>query len=185
MLTAVTVVVIASLTTQGYDPITRTVSRLPAPGVDVAIGFMAVAAFAIAAAGGRSVALFVAAFGFALAALIHLDPASPAATTGHRVAAGIAVLGLTAAPFARNYGRISLALGVAEVAMLAAAAVLLLTPFNAWGAWERILLSLALAWMVLVALKILSREDTASARSAASRSGASYTPVSSVNSANR
>ena len=38
MLIAVTIVAIASLTTPGYDPITRTVSRLPAPGVDVAIG---------------------------------------------------------------------------------------------------------------------------------------------------
>jgi len=185
MLIAVTIVAIASLTTQGYDPITRTVSRLPAPGVDVAIGFMAIAAFALATAGGRSVALFVAAFGFALAALIHLDPASPAATAGHRVVAGIAVLGLTAAPFTRSYGRASLALGVAEVAMLAAAAVLLLTRFNAWGAWERALLALSMAWMVVVALKIVSREETASARSAASSSTASYMSVSSVKSANR
>ncbi len=185
MLAAVTIVVIASATTPDYDPMTRTVSRLPAPGVDVAIGFMAVAALALAAATGRSIALFVAAFGFALAALIHLDPASPAATAGHRIAAGIAVLGLTAAPFARSYGRMSVALGVAEAVMLAAAAVLLLTPFNSWGAWERILLSLALAWMVVVALKIVSREDTARASSAASSSNASYAPVSSVNSANR
>ena len=185
MLIAVAIVVIASTTTPGYDAATRTVSRLPGPGVDVAIGVMAVAAFALAAATGRSVALVVAAIGFALAALIHLDPASPAATAGHRFAAGVAVLGLTAAPFAKSYGRVSVALGVAEVAMLAAAAVLLLTPFNAWGAWERVLLALAVAWMVVVALKIVLREDTARATSAASSSNASYTPVSSVSSANR
>ena len=185
MLVAVAIVVVASTTTTGYDPMTRTVSRLPRPGVDVAIGFMAVAALALAVATGRSVALFVAAVGFALAALIHLDPASPAATAGHRIGASIAVLGLTAAPFARSYGRVSLALGMAEVAMLAAAAVLLLRPFNAWGAWERILLLVALAWMVVAALKIVSREETARATSAASSSSASYTPVSSVNSANR
>ena len=185
MLVAVTIVVIAGATTPGYDPMTRTVSRLPAPAVDVAIGFMAVAAFALAAAGKRSVALFVAAFGFALAALIHLDPASPTATAGHRMAAGIAVLGLTTAPFVTSYGRTSVALGVAEVAMVAAAAVLVLTPFNAWGAWERVLLSLGVAWMAVIATKIVWRHDTASATSPASSSSASYAPVSSVISANR
>jgi hypothetical protein len=182
---AAAIVIAESLTTSGYDPVTTTVSHLPAPGIDFAIGLMALACFALAADARSPVALVIAGIGFAAAASIHLDPTSVTATAGHRVASGAAVLGLTIAPFSGRYGRISVVLGAAEVAMLVAAAVLLTTPFAAWGAWERLLLALVFAWMVLVAFKIVSRPERARASKAASSSNASYTPVSSVNNANR
>jgi uncharacterized protein DUF998 len=165
---AASVVTVAGLSTPGYDPVTRTVSRLAVPGmesaiyVDAAIAAMGIACLALTASVGRGrVPLVVAGLGFLGAALVHLDPASPASTAGHRAASALAVLGLVAAPFAaRGYGRLSRTIGVLELATLAVAAPLLATAFLAWGIWERWLLALQLTWMVVIALKIASADDT-------------------------
>ncbi|TMF36805.1 MAG: DUF998 domain-containing protein [Chloroflexi bacterium] len=195
---ALGIVVVAGVVTPGYDPMTRTISRLAVPGmpaagaVDWAIALIALACFGLAVAVepreiiGRA-ALALAGVAFVCAAAIHLDPGSASATAAHRVASGVAVLGLTAAPLAlgRTYGRMSLILGTAELGVLGVGLVLLTTSFAAWGAWERCLLALALAWIVLVALTIVSNEDTSRATSAAISSGGSRSPTSSVTSANR
>lgn len=183
---AVTTVFLAGVVTPGYDPVSRTVSRLAAPGmpaaiaIDVAIclvGSTCIALALVLARGARTGRGALAVSGVALifSAIFHLDPASFESTALHRAAAGVAMLGLTVAPLAlsRNYGRISLAVGVAELGVLAAGLVLVPTSFSAWGAWERCLLALPLAWMVLLSarlrpgvLTMLSTEEIASARAA-------------------
>lgn len=191
-------VVAAGMETPAYDPITKTVSRLAMPGlpwataVDIAIGLAALACLSLviglsAAARGARLTLVIAALGFTAAALIHLDPSSLAATVAHRLASGTAVAGLAVAAFAvgRRYGWISTIVGAAEVGMLTVALPLLATSFNAWGAWERVLLALALSWIVLVALKIVSSDESASATSPAASSQDRYEPVRNVISANR
>ncbi|HKW60125.1 MAG TPA: DUF998 domain-containing protein [Candidatus Dormibacteraeota bacterium] len=168
--TATALVTVAGLVTPGYDPMARTVSRLAVPGmpaapyVDLAIAATGVACFTLGAGAGRGrAALLVAGVGFLGASLIHLDPASAASTAGHRAASAVAVLGLAAAPFVlRGYGRTLVVLGVLAVAMLVIGAPLLTTSFSAWGAWERCLLAIQLAWMVGIARKIASRHATTS-----------------------
>jgi hypothetical protein len=182
---AVIVVFLAGAATPGYDPMSRTVSRLAVPGVpaassvDVSIALVGLACFALAfgltrgAAMGR-LALTVSGIALFGAAIVHLDPASAAATAMHRVASAVAVIGLTLAPLtlAPVYGRISLAFGIAELGMLVIGLGLLVTSFEAWGAWERVLLVMPLAWMVLIAVRTDSMEETVSAKSATlSRSG--------------
>jgi len=175
-LPAATVAVIAAgLVTPGYDPVTTTISRLAIPAspaaivVDAAIAGTGAAclALALAVTTGRP-ALVQAGFGFLAAALIHLDPASAMTTAVHRASSGIAVLGLAVAALqlTRVYGRLSLVLGIVEVAMLALAGALLLIPFSWWGAWERALLAVALAWMVLVATTTASTPEAAMATAA-------------------
>ncbi|HET7421162.1 MAG TPA: DUF998 domain-containing protein [Candidatus Dormibacteraeota bacterium] len=172
---AAVIVLVAGLLTPGYDPMTRTVSRLAAPGmpaafeVDLAIALAGIACLAL----GIQIevaraALLAAAGGFLVAAVVHLDPASSAATWSHRAASAVAVLGLTAAPLAmwRVYGRVLLALGTAELAMLAVAAVLLAAPFNEWGAWERVILLLGLTSLVVMARRMPSTDDPAKPRAA-------------------
>jgi hypothetical protein len=194
---AVALVLLAQAMTPGYDPLQRTVSRLATPGmpaaelVGMAMVLVALACFALALGleRGRTSAravLAVAGTAFVVAAAIHLDPASGSATSAHRVASGIAVLGLTVAPLAlaRDYGVLCLVVGTAEAAMLAAAAVLLATPFTAWGAWERAFLAIALTWMVLIALRRVSADATTSAPNAIARSSGSPVPEASVSSAN-
>jgi len=194
---AVLLTLAAQSVTPGSDPVARTVSRLAVPGspaallVDMAIGLVALTCFALASGlvrGRRAgrIALVVAGIALACAALIHLDPGSVTATWAHRAATGVAVAGLTAAPLllGRNYGAMSLIAGGAEVAMLALGAVLLATPFEAWGLWERALLAIPLTWMVLIALTKVSPDEPASPSSPIlSRSG-SAVPASSVSSAN-
>lgn len=186
------IVIIAGAATPGYDPLSRTVSRLAVPGApaalatDAAIALAGLACLALAAPVRTArAALVAAAAGFLAAAAIHLDPASTLATWSHRAASAVAVLGLVATPLAvwRRYGRVFLVFGVAEVAMLALAVVLLLTPFNAWGAWERALLLLALSSLVILARKIPSSDEAASAIAAIRSSAETYAPVPSVNSA--
>ncbi|TMD28529.1 MAG: DUF998 domain-containing protein [Chloroflexi bacterium] len=188
---ATVIVVVAQVVSPGYDSLTRTVSRLAAPGmpaagaVDVAIALVAVACFALAIAHSRARgALAVAGVGFALASVIHLDPASAVATTAHRAASGLAVAGLVISALATQ-SRVSVGLGALEVTTLAAGLVLLTTPFAFWGAWERWLLAVALAWMAWLAVTIVSRQESASAASASTSSAAATTPVNSVTSANR
>lgn len=189
---AAATMLIAGAVTPGYDPVARTVSRLAVPGAraaiaaDAAIALAGLACLAVAfQIRGARAALVLAGAGFFAAAVIHLDPASGVATWSHRAASGVAVLGLTAAPLAvwRRYGRLLLALGIAEVATLALALVLLATPFNAWGAWERVLLFLVLSNLVILARAIPSTDEAASASAAAHSNAATYEPVPSVNSA--
>jgi hypothetical protein len=168
---AAAAVATAGVLTPGYDPLARTVSRLAVPGmpfalaVDLAIGLAGVACLALALSvrgqesAGRA-ALVAAGAGFLLAAIVHLNPASAAATVAHRGASALAVLGLTLAPLAlwRAYGRVLLALGIGEVVMLGLALALFSTSFNAWGAWERGELLLGFTSLVVLARTIPSRE---------------------------
>ncbi|HSS61685.1 MAG TPA: DUF998 domain-containing protein [Candidatus Limnocylindrales bacterium] len=178
--TAAVTVVIAGMLTPGYDPVARTISRLASPGmpyagaVGLAIVLVALSCIALAAAlTYQSIrlraALVVAAGALLVAAAIHLDPASATATAIHRLASAVAALSLAVSPalMRRPYPRFSVIVGAIEAALLVAAPFLLATPFNAWGAWERALLALALAWLVVVAATMRSAEDTVSATSAA------------------
>lgn len=185
-------VMVAGFVTPGYDPIARTVSRLAVPGapaalpVDFAIAVAGVACLSLAVeVRPARAALAAAGAAFLAAATIHLDPTSAMATWSHRAASGVAVLGLTAAPLMlyRRYGRVFLMLGMAEVTTLAVAVVLLSTPFNAWGAWERVVLILGLSNIVILARRIPSTDDAASASAATHSSAGTYTPVPSVNNA--
>jgi Protein of unknown function (DUF998) len=169
---AAVIVGVAGVLTPGYDPISRTVSRLAAPempaapAVDAAIAAMGLACLLLAYTSRRGrVALSVAGLGFMAAAAIHLDPASTASTAAHRAASGIAVVALGIAPFAvgRAYGILSIVLGAVALAILVSAGALLMTPFTAWGAWERLLLGVQLCWMVTIALRIASADDTSRA----------------------
>jgi hypothetical protein len=200
---AAVVVVIGGLMTPGYDPLSRTISRLAVPGmraagaIDAATYLVSLTCFALALAlrGGAMVgrgALAASGIGFILAARFHLDPQSIDSTAVHWSASGIAILGLTVAPLAlsRTYGRILLAAGAAEVAMLVAAVALLATSFDAWGAWERSLLALAMSWLVLLAARLRpidltthSTDATASASTASLSSSGTYAPLSKVKTA--
>jgi hypothetical protein len=187
---------IAGFLTPGYDAVSTTISRLAVPGapaalpVDVAIALVALSCLGLALALERArrtgrIAFAAAGTALAIAALIHLDPASDTSTWAHRAASGLAVAGLTVAPLAlaRDYGAVCLVAGLAEVAMVGIAAVLLATPFDAWGLWERALVAIPLTWMVLIAFTRPSTQDTPSAKSAIlSRSG-SYAPETRVTSA--
>jgi len=182
---AVVTVLVAGAVSPGYDPLLRTVSRLAVPGmpaaaaVDLSIGLIGLACFGLASGLVRGapvgrVALTVSGLAFLGAAVVHLDPASAGATAMHRLASALAVVGLTVAPLAlaRAYGPVSFAVGVAELAMLVIGLGLLATSFDAWGAWERLLLAIPLAWMVLIAVTIDSMDETVSAKSASlSKSG--------------
>jgi hypothetical protein len=185
-LIAAVIVLAAGATTPGYDPISKTISRLAVTGmpsavaVDSAILLVALTCFALTAllapgASKTQAALLISGGALIVTALVHLDPVAEIETTVHRVASGIAVLGLTAAPFlqAGPYRRVSVAVGLGEAGMLLAAPVLLATSFDAWGAWERCLLVLALAWMVLMATTTPSADENASARAASVSSSGS------------
>lgn len=166
---AAVTVLIAGAMTPGYDPMSRTISRLAVPGissaaaVDGAIFLIAIACLALSVELGRGAAtaraaLLLASAGLGAAAIFHLDPASVVATAVHRIVSGVAVVSLAVAPFAvaRTYGRISLAAGLATLAMLVIALGLLATSFNAWGAWERALLAIPLSWIVFVSARLNS-----------------------------
>jgi len=182
---AVVIVFVAGALTPGYDPMSRTVSRLAVPGmaaaaaVDMSIALIALTCFGLALGltrGAKLGRIALAASGGALfgAAIVHLDPSSAGATAVHRLASALAVVGLTVAPLAlaRVYGPVSFVVGVAEVVVLLIGLGLLATSFDAWGAWERLLLAIPLAWMVLMAVTIDSMDETISAKSASlSRSG--------------
>src|SRR2546421_7486524 len=182
---AVVMVFVAGALSPGYDAVSRTVSRLALPGmpaaalIDAAIGLIALACFGLALALARGsslgrMALAVSGGALLAAAFVHLDPASAAATAVHRLASAVAVIGLTVAPLAlaRAYGPASFAVGVAELGMLVIGLGLLATSFDAWGAWERLLLAIPLAWMVLIAVTIDSTDEPINAKSASlNRSG--------------
>ena len=60
--------------------------------------------------------------------------------------------------------------------LLLLAAILLLTPFAWWGAWERPALAAPLTRMVFIALKIASSEATARAPVATAQPATPYVP---------
>jgi hypothetical protein len=169
---AATLVLAGGWMTPGYDPFTRTISRLSVPGaagglaVEVAIVLVggALVALAVALGPGLRVGralLAVAAGGLLVAAAIRLDPASLSATAGHRLATMLAMLALAGAPFAfGSYGRMSFAFGAAEVGMLLVGLALLPTTFAAWGAWERCFLVLPMAWMLVLSWRLLRAEGS-------------------------
>ncbi len=178
---AAPVVLLAGLLTPGYDPLTRTISRLAEPGlpasaaVGLAIFTVGAAMLGLAAAMGPGAAagrvmLGCAGASLMLAADVPLNPASMQATTVHRAATAVAMLSLTGAPlvFARalrrrdgwsGYGPLSFGLGVAMVVVLLVGMALLPTTF-AVGAWERCFLALPLAWMVLVSARLVRASST-------------------------
>mgnify|MGYP001431589800 CR=1 FL=1 len=184
---AAALVLVGGLMTPGYDPFTRTISRLASPGlpgafgVELAISFVGAALLGLAVVVrpgsqvGRAL-IGVAGVGLLVTAAIRLDPASSTATTEHRLATTVAMLALTAAPlaFAGSYGRISFGFGVAEVCMLLVGLALLPTTFAAWGAWERCFLALPMAWMVWLAwISSVSTDDTMKAPAASQSSSGS------------
>lgn len=163
--------------TPGYDPFARTISRLAETGlpaaaiVELAICTVGVVLLALAVAmgpgsrGGRAL-LAIAGLGLLAAAAIRLDPESVRATTEHRLATTVAMLALVGAPFAFAsslrgrrgsgvYGRISFAVGAAELGVLVVGLALLPTTFADWGAWERCFLVLPMGWMVLLSARLL------------------------------
>jgi hypothetical protein len=177
VLAAVTITV-GGLLTPGYDPVARTISRLAEPGlpaafaVDLAIGLVGVALIALVlglgpgSVGGRAL-LAVAGVGLLVAAAIRLDPTSASATTEHRLATTVAMLGLAGAPlaFASSlrrrpgwvaYAPVSFAFGVVELGVLLVGLALLPTTFAEWGAWERCFLALPMGWTVLLSARLLS-----------------------------
>lgn len=168
---AIVLVVVAGATTPDYDPATRTVSRLAVPGmpeawmVEVAICLIAVSCFALSFALDRSPivrwATVVAGAALIGAAMVRLDPASTTSTATHRIATGVAILGLTIAPLAaaRSYDRVSFGIGLAEIAALLLGLALLPTSFSAWGLWERCLLLLPLAWIVVMSARVLATSE--------------------------
>jgi hypothetical protein len=158
---AAATVVVGGFVTTGYDPLTRTISRLAEPGLP--------AAGVVDAIVGRAL-LAIAGAGLLIAAAVHLDPASATTTAVHRTASGFVMVALMCAPFAlgrplgrrgwRRYARLSFAIGGAEARMLVIAMPLLLASFSDWGAWERVFLALPIAWVVLVSARLLRASST-------------------------
>ncbi len=175
---AALIVTIAGVMTPGYDPMTRTISRLAEPGrpaaieVDLAVYLVAFALLMLAVSTRRRGLLAVAGCALVVVASVHLDPTSAAATAAHRLASGVAMLALAAAPFrlADTHARYSRALGVAMIALLAIAVVLVPSGFSAWGLWERAFLVVAMAFVMVMSR--FSAEEAMNAPAAiVSRSG--------------
>src|SRR2546428_7132180 len=170
-------VLAAGAMTPGYDPANRTISRLAERGgptasaAELALVLAGLALIGLAFALGPRAQfgrLLLAGAGVLLlvAAGIPLDQGSAAASNAHRLATALSILALTCAPFAlaRAYGPILFWLGAAEVAVLLLGLLLLPTTF-AVGAWERCLLALSMAWMVLLSARLLRTSSTEPNRS--------------------
>ena len=164
----------------GYDPVHATVSRLGEQGAPTALAMNAVMAllglslvglaWALHAAvtGGKGEGpILLAAGGLALvaAALVRIDPDSGGVTAVHRGLTGVAFGCLALAPLRlaprlradppwRRWAAPSRVLGWTVVALLAASVLLLFTPLPS-GLWERALILAALAWVELLALRLL------------------------------
>ena len=212
-------VVIAGIATPGYDPMKRTVSRLAETGLPgayavplvtalVGLAFIVLAMGLVGGPTSGRLLLSAAGVGLMVAAAVRLDPASATPTAIHRLATAVAMLGMTGAPLAwgwRAYGWPSFALGVAAAALFLLGVALLPTAFSEWGAWERALLIMPMAWMVLVSARLprnrrieprfssidgsnscaasVSSDDTMKKAAASSSSARQYVPVSRVTSA--
>jgi len=169
---AATLVLAGGWMTPGYDPFTRTISRLAEPGVPGAVSVELAIVLVGAALLGLAVALgpgsrvgrallAVAGAGLLVAAAIRLDPASASATAGHRLATTVAMVALAGAPFAfTSYGRISFAFGAAEMGMLLVGLALVPTTFAGWGAWERCFLALPMAWVLVLSTRLLRADGS-------------------------
>jgi hypothetical protein len=153
---AAAIVVIAGMTTPGYDSAQLTISRLGQPGfgsgpaVQVAICLVAAACVAAAVLTNRRItrtALLVAGAALLAAAFIRLDPTSVQATGGHRIATAIGIGSIVVAQLA--YDRASVLLAGVELGILAVGLALLPTEFADWGTWERCLLILPVGWIML------------------------------------
>ena len=196
---SVPIVLIGGLVTPGYDPAQKTISRLAEPGLPAAFGvgfsilIVGLASIGLAAVWGQRAfsgraLLAIAGVSLVLAALVPLNPASEEASTVHRFATATAMLALVAAPLAlapslrrregwRGYGRLSFGVGAAAVGMLLVGLALLPTTF-AVGAWERCLLALPLAWMVLIAARLLRSNSTEPILASATENSSSPAMVS-------
>ena len=166
----------AGMVTPGYDPATRTISRLAEPGlpaageVEVALYLVAFALLGLAVARQPRLWILIAGVLMLLVASIRLDPSSAAGTGVHRVASAVAMLALTRASFDQRVPRI---FGWILVALLLASPVLLVAGFSAWGAWERCFAAAAMGpLMVMAATTMVSSDETMRAPAAtASASG--------------
>ena len=175
---AALIVTFAGLVTPGYDPVTRTVSRLAEAGrpaaveVDLAMYLVAFVLLMLAVSTRPRGLLATAGGALVVVASVHLDPASAAATVVHRLASGVAMLALTAAPFgfASAFARYWRALGVTMIGLLVIAAVLVPTGFSAWGLWERAFLLVAMA-SVMVMSRFSAEDATRAPAAIVSRSG--------------
>ena len=102
---AALIVAVAGVLTPGHDTITRTVSRLAEPGrpaaieVGLAVYLVAFALLMLAVSTRPRGLLAVAGCALVVVASVHLDPTSTATTALHRLASGVAMLALAAAPF--------------------------------------------------------------------------------------
>ena len=174
---AAIIVTVAGVLTPGYDPITRTVSRLAEPGrpaaieVDLAVYLVAFALLMLAVSTRPRGLLAVAGCALVVVASVRLDPTSTATTAVHRLASGVAMLALAAAPFrfAAARARYSRALGVAMIGLLVIAVVLVPTGFSAWGLWERAFLFIAMA-SIMVMSRFLADEAMRAPAAIVSRS---------------
>jgi len=175
---AALIITVAGLLTPGYDPITRTVSRLAEPGrpvaivVDLALYLVAFALLMLAISTRPRVLLAIAGGALVVVASVHLDSSSAGSTAVHRLASGVAMLALTAAPFsvAATHALYSRALGVAMIGLLGIAIVLVPTGFSAWGLWERAFLLVAMT-SVMVMSRLSADEAIRAPAATVSRSG--------------
>ena len=161
---AALIVAWAGTVTPGYDPATRTISRLaerglPAAGqVDLALYLVAIALLGLAVVTRPRMWISIAGVSMLFVATIHLDPTSAATTGAHRLASAIAMLALTRASFDQ---RVSTMFGWILVALLLPTPVLLIAGFADWGLWERCFAVVAMgSLMVMAATAMLSSEET-------------------------
>lgn len=165
----------------GYDPVRRTVSRLAEPGAPraalagVALAALGLAVLAVAwelwrRVGGAAAPRVLALAGLAFlgVAAVARDPGRPALLVAHRTIALCLFLSLTIAPLltARALGRdpawrglaaASLAASALSLALLVLAPVLLLAGELPAGVWERAFAGVGLAWVTLVAARLVRR----------------------------
>jgi hypothetical protein len=161
-----------------YDPIVSSVSRLAAVGMsggdlmNGTIAFLGAALVALALVMSRgpgggawaAVLVGVAGVSFMGAAVIRIDPSTPATIAAHRATTAVALVALTLAPLASalrpmpgagpTYRRVSTLIGVIALVGLVAAIGLLFDGFPG-GVWERAMAALTLGWVELTAARLL------------------------------
>ena len=162
-LAAALIVAWAGTVTPGYDPATRTISRLAEPGlpaageVDLALYLVATALLGLAVVRRPRMWISIAGVSMLFVATIHLDQMSAATTSAHRLASAIAMLALTRASFDQRVSRI---FGWMLVVLLLAAPVLLIAGFADWGVWERCFAVVSIgSVMVMAATAMLSSDE--------------------------
>jgi len=172
--------------TPGYDPIRRTVSRLAEPGapfalevklVLVSLGLSLVAvAWALdrrltRGAAARTLPLAIAGLGIVGVALISRDAAHAAVLALHRLIAVALFCALATAPLVmagrlradpslRGYAMPSVATAGLSIALIAVGVLGVVLGGLPSGAWERAFLGLNLAWVTLLAIRLLRAGPT-------------------------